>query len=96
MWNPFRNPELSIQTNKQQSDGTASGQTFFEDPLDFYNLFVWSCRQNLHQDVFICAETLLEQKQENIILHLFIVTSPYIFWSSSLFMYYIPLVIYYK
>lgn len=38
-------------------------KTFFEDSLQFSNLLVGSCCQNLHQGVFISAQTLLAERK---------------------------------
>lgn len=47
-------------TTKKQINGTKSGRTFLENPLDLLNLFIWSGCQNLHKDILMRPETLDE------------------------------------
>lgn len=42
----------------QMFESSSSSQTLFEDTLEFFQFLVGSCCQNLHQDVFICAQSL--------------------------------------
>lgn len=59
-----KNEDKQLNESMKHINNRVCFETFFEDSLHFSNLLVASCHQNLHQGVFISAQTLLEKEED--------------------------------